>query len=123
MSGNLFGADNSLQSFLIEFHRHPEKMMNKLPPEIRDGKVIDRGFLNDEILNRELLEGKEVRRKEVMSRAKFDLRLMSIIGDGDDPRTLIDNGVALNNIVELDQRGLMKHSLPYEIWSDTYWPT
>lgn len=121
-SGNLFAADESLQTFLTEFHQNPEKMLNQLPPEIKDGKVIDRGFINAEILDRQLLEEKAARREDVKKHSEYNERLFSVIVEGDDPRALIDNGTAVTNIHELNRRGLMRKALSEELWSDTYWP-
>lgn len=118
----LAAADLSTEQFLREFHANPEKMMNMLPPEIKDGQVIHRGFINDEMLDAELVQEKEARRQEVRKKAKFAITPLSTIKDEDNPAVLIDNGFVIKNIFELDKRGFIKGAIPDTLWSDTYWP-
>ncbi|MEZ0390680.1 MAG: hypothetical protein ACAH59_00595 [Pseudobdellovibrionaceae bacterium] len=121
-SGSVQAADRSLEIFLRNFHQDPDKMINLLPPQIIDGQVVYRGFLNDETLNRQLIEEKSALREEVVSKAQFSITPLTHMGNEDNPSTLVDNGVVITNIFELDKRGLMKAKLPHELWSDTYWP-
>jgi hypothetical protein len=121
-AGSVFAADSSTEQFLQQFHQNPEKMMNRLPPNIENGKVIDRGFLNSEILDQKLLDEKEARRNEVIKRAVPTFQTFSIILEKDNPAILVDSGVVVSNILELDKRGLNNHSVPQPMWSDSYWP-
>lgn len=114
-------SDSYTEEFLKQFHANPEKMLDKLPPEIRDGKVIDRGFLNAEKLDRRLLEEKQFLREEVVKKASFPVTRVAINSDNE-PTILVDDAVVITNILELDRRGLSKHTLPGMFWSDTYWP-
>lgn len=121
----LHASDPSIEQFLREFHENPEKMMDKLPPEIRDGEVIDRGFINSERLDQQLMEEKQRLREEIAKRAEVrNLHPSLFIGpkDGDEAATLVDGGEVIRNILELDRRGLKSHKLPDVFWSDTYWP-
>jgi hypothetical protein len=111
-----------VEQFLTEFHQNPKKMMSMLPPEIRDGRVINRGFINDEYLNQRLITEKNLLRQEVMEKAPYSLTPFSAMGEDDQPAALVDNGVVNYNIVDLDRRGLISHSLPKPLWSDSYWP-
>lgn len=122
LSQSLFAADLSTESFLQEFHQNPEKMINQLPPYIENGKVIPRGFLNQEMLNQDLINEKELLRKEVTKKSLYTLPPLSVIADEDNPAILVDNGVVIKNALELDKRGLSKAAIPDVLWSDTYWP-
>lgn len=111
-----------VEKFLTEFHQNPAKMMSQLPPEIRDGKVIHRGYINDEHLNRRLISEKNMLRQDVMNRAEYNITPFSAMGEDDQPAALVDNGVVNYNIIDLDRRGLISHTLPKPLWSDSYWP-
>jgi hypothetical protein len=124
MCTNAFAQNRAVQleQFLKDFHRDPKKMMNMLPPEIKDGKVISRGFINDEFLNRNLIRDKNLRRQEVMKRGEFYFSPREVMGADDQPASLVDNGVVNYNVFELDQKGLISHHLDKPLWSDSYWP-
>ncbi len=116
------GKDQSVEEFLRKFHDNPQKMMGMLPPEIVNGQVIHRGFLNDQILSRQLLEEKESLRQQVIRKAEFHFDPFSAFASDDDAKAMVDNGVVISNVFELDRRGLSSAALSYQLWSDTYWP-
>jgi len=122
ISGSFAAADQSTEQFLREFHRNPEKMINQLPPEIKDGKVIHRGFLNSEFLDQKLIEEKDSLRRQVVKKSRFSITPLTRVGDDDNPASLVENGVVLKNVLELDKRGFSKATIPETLWSDTYWP-
>lgn len=115
-------AENKdVEEFLRNFHKNPSKMMSQLPPEIKDGKVINRGFLNDEYLNRNLIRDKNSLREEIMKKSAFAVTPYSVMSPDDQPAALVDNGVVNYDIMDLDRRGLISHNLPKQLWSDSYW--
>lgn len=114
--------DVQVEQFLKEFHRNPRKMMGMLPPEVREGKAVSRGFLNDEYLNENLLRDKDQLRQEVIGRSTFDINSRSAMSADDQPAALVDNGIVNYDILDLDKRGLISHRLDKPLWSDSYWP-
>lgn len=113
--------EKGINSFLVEFHRNPEKMMSQIPPEIRDGKIIPRGYINDEYLNHKLIQNKSQLREEIARRALPEFISRSAITGEEQPAALVDNGVVNYDILDLDRRGLIRHALPKMLWSDSYW--
>lgn len=117
-----YGQSTDVENFLRKFHNNPLKMMESLPPEVRDGHLIDRGFINDQRLNRYLLEEKERQRQDVIRRAEPRFDLFSAFTADDDAKIFVDNGTLIANVFELDRRGLFRAKLSHRLWSDTYWP-
>lgn len=116
-------AENTdVEQFLRNFHNDPQKAMSQLPPVIENGKVVPRGFLNDELLNETLIRQKNLVRQEVAAKAQFQMAPFSAITPDDQPAALVDNGVVNYDILDLDRRGLISHTLPKILWSDSYWP-
>lgn len=118
-----FAKDRSTEEFLSEFHRNPEKMFSKLPPEVKDGEIVDRGFINSEFLDLTLLVEKEKVRAKIRNQSEFFPNPMAAATDGDHVSALVDNGVVLTNIFDLDRRGVVAgKKLTQRYWSDSYWP-
>ncbi len=114
--------DQQIENFLREFHRNPQKMMNKLPPQIIEGKVVERGFINNEFLDRHLISEKDKLRRKVIRNSEFQLQPWSAFAEGDNVAAIIDNGVVVTNILELHKRGVSSKKLTQPFWSDSYWP-
>lgn len=123
-SNSVIAAENSsTENFLREFHQNPQKMYDKLPSVIdENGNEIDQGFINYQPLDRELLEAKEQRRRDVIRHSEYFIAPLSRPTEDDNVTAIVDNGVVVTNILELDRRGLSSHNLPFTLWSDSYWP-
>ncbi|MGZ5279117.1 MAG: hypothetical protein ACXWC9_04200 [Pseudobdellovibrionaceae bacterium] len=115
------GENKEVEKFLRNFHNNPKKMMSLLPPEIKDGKVISRGYLNDEYLDETLIKDKNQVRQEVVGKSQFSFTPFSAMSPDDQPAALVDNAIVNYDIFDLDRRGLISHSLPKQLWSDSYW--
>lgn len=125
ISHSALATDRSTEEFLREFHKNPEKMINLLPPEVVDGKPIYRGFLTTEFLDARLIQEKDALRAEIAKKSIYAPSLptlRTVMGEADNPAMLVDNGVVVTNMIELDRRGLSKAKIPETLWSDTYWP-
>src|SRR4051812_18001915 len=93
ISSEALASDPSIENFLREFHADPERMIYQLPPEVRDGKLISRGFLNSEILAQDLFEEKRKLRDDIRNKSARQFSFFSAIADTDDPGALVESGV------------------------------
>jgi hypothetical protein len=117
-----WAVDRSLENFLVQFHANPRKMINKMPFEIRNHEVIDRGFINDELIDARLITEKQALREEIIKKSLPFISPYSAAADGDNAAAIVDNGVLITNIFDLDQRGTIQKTLTQKFWSDSYWP-
>lgn len=108
---------------LVEFHRDPAAMMNRLAPEVAGDQVIDRGVIDFDALNAVTWAEKMKLRRRIMGRVRSDLEPAANMGEKDKPRTLIDGTAIITNIYDIDKRGLNRAKLENEPWADSYWPT
>lgn len=115
--------DPSIDQFLKEFHANPEKVLNQLPPEIRDGKVLDRGSMENQHIVPAVQEERQRIRQSIINRAMPEWKTWTAMTEEDRPELLVDGARALVNLKELDRLGLKSRSLTHLQWSDTYWPT
>ncbi len=115
------GTRKSAEAFLRRFHADPKKVMQELPPEVKNAQVFPRGMLNAQSLDRNLIQSKFDLRTTIMKRSTPQIGAFSAYLGNDDPANLIDT-VPVRNLVEIDRQGMSRHELPYTMWSDSYWP-
>lgn len=114
----------TLQEFLRDFHADPALMMRRLPSEVlEDGRVRTRSFIDEDELE-DVIEFKDRTRLRVLKNSSNDLQIFAQAGV--DPHALaaklVENGSAVANLADLEQRRLTGATLSRMPWNDSYWP-
>lgn len=118
--------DQDILKFMKEFNENPIETMNKIPEKKNSNGTIsnDDNFSQNEINDRSYITKKDSIRKEIISKSNQNiLKPNEEYLSNDNPRDLLDDpSKFMDNISQLDTKNLKSATLPFQPWSDTYWP-
>lgn len=115
--------------FFQEFGKDPVATMNAIPKKetISGGENAIEKFSKSDIKTKHFLSQKDAIRLELLQGAQSDSRSLKAEYLGNDnPRDLLDDpSTFVNNLnrIDADYRHLEAASLPFQPWSDSYWPS
>ncbi len=112
---------NKIKDMLRDFYKNPAHFMDRLAPEVLNGQMISRGYINYSEIKKVQIEKNKVREK-IIQRSHKSLVPVSKMTDKDQAKTLIENQTVATQMIDLNSRGLARASLPVLPWSDSYWP-
>jgi hypothetical protein len=114
-----------IQEELRVYRDDPRSYMDRLPPKRNAlGKVqADRVFLNGEEHQEAFLKAKDQFRLSLLKASgEKDGALSRIELPRDDPKRLVDNGLVIDRLEEMESQQLKSFKLDVQPWSADYWP-
>lgn len=118
--------DQEILNFIHDFNQNPSKVMNKIPDKktIKGSYPDVNPFSQDEINNKDYVLEKDLLRKEIIAKSsQSQIHPNQEYLPNDNARDLVDNpSLFIDRISQIDAKKLRTASLPFQPWSDTYWP-
>jgi len=118
--------DPSIKSFFEEFEKNPLEKMNTIPKKVdQNGKEFKESRFSDEqIKNYEFVIEKDKLRESLFTSTSSKKNKPSAEYLSHDNFTnLLDNPHnSIDNLHQIDSRNLSSATLPFQPWSDYYWP-
>lgn len=118
----------TVEEFLMDFHKNPKKAMEKLPAEVdKMGNAHARGYIDYNFVRNSFADRKAVRDELTLSEERssslhfFNLKIFDT--NKDVPEIFVEPGHIVKNLKEMETLLISKSKLPTPPYSDSYWPT